>query len=165
MPFSFLLRHVNSTVLPSPRASRIPFCALRSCYLVMGATELPSFGLRASYTRLATIASLIFVCARQVAATCYYPNGNLVTGPGYVPCNNSLAGPNAPSMCCGLKGTGAFPAGEGQCLPNGLCKYQQAEAAGNTTTQFWRNGCSSKDWKGDCLDVCGGIRDVRSRVN
>ncbi|KAK2074871.1 hypothetical protein P8C59_009043 [Phyllachora maydis] len=76
------------------------------------------------------------------------PIGSVVSEVDYVPCNNSVLGPAAPSMCCGLNRDGSSIAQTADtCMSNGLCQFQYTEAdTKKVITQYWRDGCSSANW-------------------
>ncbi|KAI4115334.1 MAG: hypothetical protein LQ345_004046 [Seirophora villosa] len=74
------------------------------------------------------------------AANCYRPDGELVTDPSYVPCNQAAA--DTGSMCCALNRS-SYP---DQCLSNGLCG-----GGGN----IFRDSCTDPTWKSPmCLQLC-----------
>ncbi|KAF8851907.1 hypothetical protein BDZ45DRAFT_765285 [Acephala macrosclerotiorum] len=72
---------------------------------------------------------------RQVAATCYNPDGSAITDVAYQPCNQVLG---VYSMCCGTNHTGVVA--PDICLPDGLCQN-----SGDSV--YWRQGCTDKTWK------------------
>lgn len=97
---------------------------------------------------MAVVLLLLSAFGRPVGATCYHPNGQVVSEVDYVPCNNSVLGPAAPSMCCGLNRDGSSIAQTADtCMSNGLCQFQYTEAdTKKVITQYWRDGCSSANW-------------------
>lgn len=94
-------------------------------------------------------------------ADCFLPDGTSDGGLAD-PCNliDGLV-----SNCCATNRT--IPYGEGssdlnppddekgrdKCLANGLCQYAAPDTEGNLQVSYFRNGCSSQDWKG-CVNVC-----------
>jgi len=101
---------------------------------------------------------LLAFSASEVVATCYHPDGSVMTGLAYEPCNQFVG---TFSPCCGTNHTGKVA--PDICLANGLCQ--------NTGDNvYWRQGCTDKTWKSPfCVDLCitaadGGSANVNVPV-
>jgi len=114
--------------------------------------------------------TLSFAFARQVVAACYYADSSLVTDLDYQPCN-SASGPT--SMCCATNRTNAPGTGRDvrdSCLPNGLCQNVYVDSQGREHYDYFRDSCSSPDWKGCLMNVCetasvGTPRYISSKID
>ena len=85
----------------------------------------------------------------QDRMSCYRPNGEPMNS-AYRPCNQIQG---QVSVCCALNTTNGKA--EDFCLANGLCQYSHIDQYGVSVAQFWREGCSAKDWnEGPCLKEC-----------
>jgi len=97
-----------------------------------------------------------------VSATCYWPPGNETYDRDlyeHRPCSNDTTSP-LNTICCALNRTNISGGDKlngrtnDECLPNGICRNRVLDH-GTMQTSYWRETCTSKDWKtGLCLDVC-----------
>jgi hypothetical protein len=95
-------------------------------------------------------------------ADCFHPNGTRTTDLLHRPCSNDPSNPLS-LICCALARPN--PAGglesdgvtSDVCLPNGICMNQKQPQENDTRlhTEYFREECTSKDWKsGKCPEFC-----------
>lgn len=110
--------------------------------------------------RLLQAAIVLLFCTAPVTATCYAPDGTVVTTSDVAPCSSDPSDPLS-HVCCNLNrpkapGTSTNASEiRDTCLPNGLCQNESLLKDGSTYMQWGRNFCTNRDWStGQCLDAC-----------